>query len=410
MSRLPVPGSDDGVWGSVLNDFLGVAHNTDGTLKNTGVLASKADDSAVVHNTGNESIGGVKTFVVSPIVPTPTLNSHAASKSYVDGVATSGAPDATTATKGLVQLAGDLGGTGTAAAAPVISDGAITAGKLATGAVTSTKIANGAVTTTQIASATIVDANISATAAISKSKLAALNIADSDVAVGANIAQSKISGLSTALSGKADDTSVVHLAGTETVTGAKNFTGGITINGTDIVTTARQVATGTGLTGGGDLSADRTLSVTNDSTTQKVRVSKGGTLVATRQEINLVEGANITITASDNVGANRTDVTIAATTTAANSHTVVTKTTNYTITTSDEIILANASGGAVTITLPTAVGNTNMYTVKKIDSSANHVTIATSAAQTIDGGSTAVIQVQYASVSVVSDNANWFIM
>jgi hypothetical protein len=37
MSRLPTPGSDDGNWGSVLNDFLLVGHNTDGTLKTTGL-------------------------------------------------------------------------------------------------------------------------------------------------------------------------------------------------------------------------------------------------------------------------------------------------------------------------------------------------------------------------------------
>jgi hypothetical protein len=37
MSRLPTPGSDSGVWGDVLNDFLLVAHNSDGSLK-TGVV------------------------------------------------------------------------------------------------------------------------------------------------------------------------------------------------------------------------------------------------------------------------------------------------------------------------------------------------------------------------------------
>lgn len=31
--RLPVPGGDDQTWGSLLNDFLRVAHNDDGTLK-----------------------------------------------------------------------------------------------------------------------------------------------------------------------------------------------------------------------------------------------------------------------------------------------------------------------------------------------------------------------------------------
>ncbi|HUD20505.1 MAG TPA: hypothetical protein VMQ44_00315 [Candidatus Saccharimonadales bacterium] len=33
MSRLPTPGGDDGTWGSVLNDYLSVAHNADGSLK-----------------------------------------------------------------------------------------------------------------------------------------------------------------------------------------------------------------------------------------------------------------------------------------------------------------------------------------------------------------------------------------
>lgn len=33
MARLPNPGSDDGAWGTILNDFLTTEHNTDGTLK-----------------------------------------------------------------------------------------------------------------------------------------------------------------------------------------------------------------------------------------------------------------------------------------------------------------------------------------------------------------------------------------
>lgn len=34
MSRLPTPGGDTGQWGTILNDFLNVEHNTDGSLKN----------------------------------------------------------------------------------------------------------------------------------------------------------------------------------------------------------------------------------------------------------------------------------------------------------------------------------------------------------------------------------------
>jgi hypothetical protein len=33
MARLPVPGSDDGTWGDILNDFLSQEHNADGTQK-----------------------------------------------------------------------------------------------------------------------------------------------------------------------------------------------------------------------------------------------------------------------------------------------------------------------------------------------------------------------------------------
>ena len=35
MSRLPNVGGDTDTWGAVLNDFLGVAHNADGTLEVT---------------------------------------------------------------------------------------------------------------------------------------------------------------------------------------------------------------------------------------------------------------------------------------------------------------------------------------------------------------------------------------
>jgi hypothetical protein len=38
MARLPVPGSDDGAWGDILNDFLLTEHNTDGTLKKSGQI------------------------------------------------------------------------------------------------------------------------------------------------------------------------------------------------------------------------------------------------------------------------------------------------------------------------------------------------------------------------------------
>ncbi len=81
MARLPVPGSDNGTWGDILNDFLSVEHNSDGSLKSSG---------SAVRKTGNETIAGVKTFSSSPSVPTPTSTTDAANKDYVDVTAAGG--------------------------------------------------------------------------------------------------------------------------------------------------------------------------------------------------------------------------------------------------------------------------------------------------------------------------------
>ncbi len=37
MARLPIPGSDDGTWGEILNEFLSVEHNQDGTQKTLSI-------------------------------------------------------------------------------------------------------------------------------------------------------------------------------------------------------------------------------------------------------------------------------------------------------------------------------------------------------------------------------------
>lgn len=281
MARLPVPGEDAGFWGNILNEFLNVEHNVDGSLKSTGSLATKADDTTVVHNSGAETITGTKTFAAPLIIPTPTSAGHATTKAYVDTVVASGATNATTGAPGLVQLAGDLGGSGTTATAPVISDGAITNSKIANGAISTNKLTAGSVTSNEIADGTITNTDISSSAAIAKSKLASLSIVDADVS---SISEPKIA------------------------------------------------------------------------------------------------------------------------------HTVVVKSSTYAVTTSDEVILVNASGGSVTVTLPTAVSNTHVYTIKKIDTSGNTVVVNTTSLQTIDGGASATLKIQYASISLVSDGSNWLVI
>jgi hypothetical protein len=53
-------------------------------------VASKANDTAVVHLAGSETISGAKQFAVSPKVPTPANATDVANKAYVDSAAGSG--------------------------------------------------------------------------------------------------------------------------------------------------------------------------------------------------------------------------------------------------------------------------------------------------------------------------------
>lgn len=74
-------------------------------------------------------------------------------------------------------------------------------------------------------------------------------------------------------------------------------------------------------------------------------------------------------------------------------------------------VLVNAVGGARTITLPAAASYTHrIYNIKKIDGSANTVTIDGNGAETIDGAATQTISTQWDSYTIQSDGTGWFII
>lgn len=47
MARKPQPGGDTGKWGNILNEFLDISHNADGTIKNSSVTSGTIADGAV---------------------------------------------------------------------------------------------------------------------------------------------------------------------------------------------------------------------------------------------------------------------------------------------------------------------------------------------------------------------------
>ena len=86
-------------------------------------------------------------------------------------------------------------------------------------------------------------------------------------------------------------------------------------------------------------------------------------------------------------------------------NTISTNTTAGAAATTDYVYLIS---GTTTLTLPTAVGNTNRYTLKNVGT--NTVTINTTSSQTIDGSTSLTMSVRYTALDVISDGTNWNII
>jgi hypothetical protein len=187
------------------------------------------------------------------------------------------------------------------------------------------------------------------------------------------------------------------------------------------------VIAGTGLSGGGNLASNVTVSLANTavtagnygSTTQVAQITidaQGRITAAANVAVsgggggtgNIVSNV-VTITVGDNISwTNSTSVVLSW---INNSSNVVTWTnTVYSVTNNNATILVNHSLSPFGVVLPSAntvVGQ--QYQIKKIDSSANAVTVSTTSSQTIDGNLTYTLATIYKSVTLQSDGSNYYI-
>jgi len=223
MSRLPTPGGDDGDWGDILNDYLSVAHQPDGTIKPAGITAAGGE------TTNNKGVAnGYAPLDSGAKVPTANLGgSGSTSSTFLRGdqtwAAIPSAADATTSSKGIVQLAGDLAGTAAAPTVPGLAGKQASSAELS--AIAGLTPANDDLLQRKSGAWTNrTPAQVKADLVLTKSDVGLSNVDNtSDVNKPVSTAQQ------TALNLKADKTTTI--------------------------------SAGTGLTGGGDLSANRTLAV-----------------------------------------------------------------------------------------------------------------------------------------------------
>lgn len=84
--------------------------------------------------------------------------------------------------------------------------------------------------------------------------------------------------------------------------------------------------------------------------------------------------------------------------------------TSSVIALTNKLVLANATSGALTLTLPAAATATGKsYKIKKTDN-VNPVIIDGNGSETIDGGETFTINYQYQSIELACDGASWYVM
>lgn len=83
----------------------------------------------------------------------------------------------------------------------------------------------------------------------------------------------------------------------------------------------------------------------------------------------------------------------------------------YTVLDTDQLLLADAVGGAITLTLPAAATYAGrQFRIKKIDATLNAVTVDGNGAETIDGAASVVLSLQHETVTVVCDGTEWWIV
>ena len=84
-------------------------------------------------------------------------------------------------------------------------------------------------------------------------------------------------------------------------------------------------------------------------------------------------------------------------------------TSDFSMSSVDNIVFADSTSGPINVYIPTAVGVGGKEIMIKMTAGANTVLVNASGAQTVDGESSQSIDHAFQSLSLISNNSNWFI-
>ncbi len=224
------------------------------TIANGGTGATTA--SAALTALGAQSTANLSTNLTTDAASLTKYPAVKTVKDYVDASVVAATPDATTSVKGKIQLGGDLAGTGTTAAAPVISDNAITTVKITDANVTTAKLADNAVTTVKLTDANVTAAKL-ADNAVTTSKITDANVTTAKLASSA-VTTAKIADANVTTAKLADTTVTTAKIANSAITNAKIGETITIANGGTGATTAAAALTALGAQSTANLSTNVT--------------------------------------------------------------------------------------------------------------------------------------------------------